>query len=161
MFRLCVDDRVILTEDYLQYGNASSGPLKPGDVGTIEHDDAFTNNFRVTFNDVSWFYPERALRLAPASDQIGFTSVLLQASSDLPPIPSHLIPSAMPSSGVEMIEMRRTSSLEAPHIDTIGSSTFLDDSRIGQTTALAQKLDCLGMTNNVVSFLFVFGMSPH
>lgn len=157
MARLCVDDRILLTEDYLQYGDASRGPLKPGDVGTIEHDDAFTNNFRVTFNDASWFYPERALRLAPASEEIDFTSVPLQANSDLPPIPSRFESSATPISGVEM---RRTASLEAPHIDTIGSSTFPDDSRIGPTAALAQKLDCLVVTNNAVSFHF-WKVSPH
>ena len=70
---------MILSDDYLLHDDASSGFLKPGDVGTIDRDDKDDKPFRVAIDGNSWFYNERALRLAPVSG--GLSGARLSATN--------------------------------------------------------------------------------
>ena len=65
-----VGDRVRLSADYQRHGDASGGPLKPGDVGEIVSNDGSTVPFKVHFDSRDWWYAEGALQVhapAPAS----------------------------------------------------------------------------------------------
>ena len=69
--RLKVGEKVVLTDDYASHGDASGGPLKPGDVGVLEQDDHDSKPFKVNFNGRSYFYVEAALKRAPAGGSGG------------------------------------------------------------------------------------------
>jgi hypothetical protein len=57
-------DKVMLTADYASHGDASGGPLKPGDVGTVKQDDHAGSPFHVEFNGRTWWYREGAVQKA-------------------------------------------------------------------------------------------------
>ena len=61
-----VGDLVKLTKHYLSVrGDASSGPLRPGDIGTMIVDDGSSNPFRVrSKNGVEHWYEEGTIELA-------------------------------------------------------------------------------------------------
>jgi hypothetical protein len=52
---------VSLSSDFASYLDASSGCLKPGDVGVIVKDDNDHKPFKVNFQGSDWFYAEKAL----------------------------------------------------------------------------------------------------
>ena len=64
--RLKVGEKVVLADDYASHGDASGGPLKPGDVGTLKQDDHDSKPFKVNFNGRDYWYKEAALKRAPA-----------------------------------------------------------------------------------------------
>ena len=55
---------VVLSHDYRDHGDASDGPLKPGDVGTLIQDDGSFKPFLVEYNGRKHWYVEDALELA-------------------------------------------------------------------------------------------------
>lgn len=57
-------DSVCLASDYRDHGDASGGPLSPGDVGTVVQDDQSGKPFKVKFGSKSWWYKEKAIQLA-------------------------------------------------------------------------------------------------
>lgn len=57
-------DSVCLASDYRDHGDASGGPLSPGDVGTVVEDDQSGKPFKVKFGSKSWWYKEQAIQLA-------------------------------------------------------------------------------------------------
>jgi hypothetical protein len=58
-------DRVVLSAGYRSVSDAVGGPLKPGDVGTIETDDGSSAPWNVRFGTKTWWYGEAALIMAP------------------------------------------------------------------------------------------------
>lgn len=56
--------KVILASNYESITDASSGPLSPGDVGTVADVDRSDNTVRVEYNGRRWWYQQRALQLA-------------------------------------------------------------------------------------------------
>ena len=52
-------DRVCLTHDYQRHGDASGGPLKPGDVGEIKQTN---HQYMVNYNGRQWWYRPEALQ---------------------------------------------------------------------------------------------------
>jgi hypothetical protein len=59
--RLKVGERVKLTPNFSSFGDASGGPLKPGDVGKLIQDDQDSKPFKVAFNGATWYFAEGAL----------------------------------------------------------------------------------------------------
>ena len=59
--RYPLKSRVMLAKGYESRGNASYGPLKPGDVGVVEGGDG--GGYRVMLGDETWFYNPAALCL--------------------------------------------------------------------------------------------------
>ena len=61
-------DKVVLAPDYEMYGDASDGPLKPGDVGDVFEDDKSSMPCHVRFEGDEFWYKREALRVfKPAS----------------------------------------------------------------------------------------------
>ena len=59
-------DKVVLVSNYetlLNASDASEGPLKPGDVGIVVENDNSYKPFKIIFNDKTWWYDEKALKL--------------------------------------------------------------------------------------------------
>jgi hypothetical protein len=52
---------VVLSANYVPLSDASSGPLKPGDVGTLVQDDGSSKPYKVEFNGTTWWYAKQAL----------------------------------------------------------------------------------------------------
>jgi len=79
----CVGDHVILAADYELYGNASNGPLKPGDVGFLVSSDIENGLVRacVEVSESKWFYDKRALRRAPEKGELEPVLTGMQALS--------------------------------------------------------------------------------
>jgi hypothetical protein len=62
--RLRIGDKVVLTADFARFDDASSGPLKSGEVGEILEDDHDSKPFKVRAHGTDWYYAEGALRRA-------------------------------------------------------------------------------------------------
>ena len=60
--------KVMLSKDYDQFSDASGGPLKPGDVGTLVEDDRSAKPFKVEFKGKAWWYDRQALLVADAAN---------------------------------------------------------------------------------------------
>jgi len=61
-------DKVVLAPDFEIYGDASNGPLKPGDVGDVFEDDKSSMPCHVRFEGRQYWYKREALRVfKPAS----------------------------------------------------------------------------------------------
>jgi len=58
-----VGDMVELSEGYMEFVDATHGPLGPGDVGEIIQADHSRKPFQVKFEDRTWWYEEGALRM--------------------------------------------------------------------------------------------------
>jgi hypothetical protein len=79
--------RVTLARDYADYDDAESGPLKPGDVGTIvavdEDDDE--KRYRVKAdNGKKWWYHKDAIVLAGGAIPSGLVASFLMSSACMP-----------------------------------------------------------------------------
>ncbi len=69
--RLGVGDRVTVTADYKNHGDAAGGPLVPGQVGVIVQDDQSGKPFQVTHGTTKWWYAEQALQKCEESQDDG------------------------------------------------------------------------------------------
>jgi hypothetical protein len=70
--RLAIGERVLLTGIYASAGDASSGPLKPGDIGIVLKDDRSSKPFQIKAETgartgATWWYVEGALKRAETS----------------------------------------------------------------------------------------------
>ena len=60
--------QVQLSSGYEQYSDASDGPLKPGETGTLVEDDGSGKPYRVDAADgKTWWYQMEALEAAQVS----------------------------------------------------------------------------------------------
>ncbi len=54
--------QVRLSYDFAQYDDASEGPLKPGDIGTLLEDDKSSKPYHVlSASGKSWWYKKKAI----------------------------------------------------------------------------------------------------
>ena len=72
--------KVKLAQDYASRSDASGGPLKPGDIGTLIEDDKSSKPFQVEFNGKKWWYDRLALEVA-FSQNSALEDVATSASS--------------------------------------------------------------------------------
>eukprot|EP01042_Synura_sphagnicola_P001742 gene1742-2043_t len=67
--RICVGARVVLAKGYGSVGDASDGPLKPGDVGVLVQDDKSDKPYKVRVaDDRTWWYRLEAICLESEED---------------------------------------------------------------------------------------------
>jgi hypothetical protein len=59
--------KVSLSTGFAAYGDASSGPLAPGDVGDLVEDDGSSKPFKVEYGGKTWWYKAEAIVLASAA----------------------------------------------------------------------------------------------
>jgi hypothetical protein len=59
-----VGDFVIVSPEYREIGDAFQGPLAPGYVGVIVHDDGSDKPFQVQYGERKWWYVAEALQKA-------------------------------------------------------------------------------------------------
>ena len=74
---LSVGNRVVLSSDYEQYTDASSGPMRPGDVGTVvEVGQAVRGcaTYQVEFNNRRWWYQPCAVSLSGGAPAVSSMS---------------------------------------------------------------------------------------
>jgi hypothetical protein len=62
--RIPIGAKVVLTPDYTSYSDASGGPLKVGDIGTLVTDDRGSKPYKVEFNGKTWWYECKAIMLS-------------------------------------------------------------------------------------------------
>jgi len=74
-------DRVVLSEGYEFCGDASLGPLKPGDVGEVINDDGTAIPYEVKFQGETWFYMDSALCLDEAPTALASSSTQLNSDA--------------------------------------------------------------------------------
>jgi hypothetical protein len=76
--RLKVGMKVRLTANYKSVpGEARSGPLRPGDVGTLMEDDRSRNPYKVVLNDNSHWYEEGTIEEAVDTPEARVLSLFL------------------------------------------------------------------------------------
>ena len=72
--------KVKLAQDYASRSDASGGPLKPGDIGTLIEDDKSSKPFQVEFNGKKWWYDRLALEVAAVQNSSSASDVLSKTS---------------------------------------------------------------------------------
>jgi ankyrin repeat protein len=70
--KIIKDTHVQLTKDYKDHGDASKGPLKPGEVGVVIENDGSSKPFHVrAANGKEWWYEAAAIEISAESAIVG------------------------------------------------------------------------------------------